>query len=150
MNKKEFINTILEKGIIDENIHFKARNFLKGYLDTHSFLQTLQEIDSSVYKYYVPMRYQTELLNNKINLYALIDLKDINKQKSIFIASSIKDLRFAKTSTLNELDIFFKKVRFDNLFFDSQIKYITKKFINEYVEAKFEFIANKKISYKIL
>jgi len=150
MNKKEFINTILEKGIIDQNIHFKARNFLKGYLDTHSFLQTLQEIDSSVYKYYVPMRYQTELLNNKINLYALIDLKDINKQKSIFIASSIKDLRFAKTSTLNELDIFFKKVRFDNLFFDSQIKYITKKFINEYVEAKFEFIANKKISYKIL
>ena len=150
MNKKEFINTILEKGIIDQNIHFKARNFLKGYLDTHSFLQTLQEIDSSVYKYYVPMRYQTELLNNKINLYALIDLKDINKQKSIFIASSIKELRFAKTSTLNELDIFFKKVRFDNLFFDSQIKYITKKFINEYVEAKFEFIANKKISYKIL
>ena len=145
MNKKEFIQIILDEGIINKNIHFKARHYLKGFLDTQSFLQTLQEIDTSVYKYYVPMDCKYEILNGKINLYAFIDLKDINKQRSIFTASSIKDLEFAKISTLNELDIFFKKVRFDNFLFDRQIKTITKKFINEYVEAKFIFLSTKNL-----
>ena len=150
MNKKDFIKIILDEGTINENIHLKARNYLKGFLDTQSFLQTLQEIDSSVYKYYVPMDYQYEILNGKINLYSLIDLKDINKQRSIFTASSIKDLEFAKISTLNELDIFFKKVRFYNSLFDRQIKNITNKFIYEYVEAKFEFISNKNPHIKLI
>ena len=145
MNKKEFIQIILDQGIINKNIHFKARHYLKGFLDTQCFLQTLQEIDTTVYKYYVPMDCKYEIFNGKINLYAFIDLKDINKQRSIFTASSIKDLEFAKISTLNELDIFFKKVRFDNFLFDFQIKNITKKFINEYVEAKFLFLSNKNL-----
>lgn len=150
MNKKEFIKIILDEGIINEDVHFKARNYLKGFLDTQSFLQTLQEIDSSIYKYYVPMECQYEILNGKINLYSSIDLKDINKQKSIFNASSIKDLEFAKTSTLNELNIFFKKVRFDNLSFDRQIKTIANEFIKEYVEAKYEFLSNKKPHIKFI
>ena len=92
-------------------------------------------------------------LKSKIEIDYQSSLKSKDKSKIStyrLILSSIKDLEFAKISTLNELDIFFKKVRFDNFLFDRQMKTITNKFIYEYVEAKFEFLSTKYTSQRIV
>ena len=98
---------------------------------------TLQEIDSSVYKYYVPMDIDyREIFNNQILLFNFKDLMDINEQKSVFLASNLNNLRLANEYTQKKLDIFFKKPRFQNTSFDKNIKTYTSEFIDEFVDFK--------------
>ena len=137
MNREDFIKKIYHVGIIDKELHYEARNNLKGVLHNQNFLVTLQEIDSSVYKYYVPMDIDySEIFNNRIFLYNFKDLMDLNEQKSVFLASNPTDLIIANEYTQKKLDIFFKKPRFQNTFFDLNLKTCTRKFINEFVEFK--------------
>ena len=137
MNREDFIKKIFEAGFIDRKLHYEARNNLNGVLHTKNFLVTLQEIDSSVYKYWVPMDIDySEIFNNQILLFNFKDLMDLNEQKSVFLASNPKDLIIANEYTQKKLDNFFKKPRFQNTSFDLNLKTFTRQFINEFVEFK--------------
>ena len=98
---------------------------------------TLQEIDSSVYKYYVPMDIDySEIFNNQILFFNFKDLMDMNEQKSVFLASNQNNLKLANEYTQKKLDIFFKKPRFQNISFDLYLKTYTSQFIDEFVDFK--------------
>ena len=137
MNREDFIKKILDAGVIDKKLHFEARRNFGEFLFTQCFLMTLQEIDSSVYKYYVPMDIDyREIFNNQILLFNFKDLMDINEQKSVFLASNLNDLGLANEYTQKKLDIFFKKPRFQNISFDLYLKTYTRQFIDEFVDFK--------------
>ena len=141
MNIENFIKKIHHIGIIDKQLHYEARRNLIGVLCTESFLMTLQEIDSSVYKHYVPMEIDySEIFNNKILLFNYKDLMDLNEQKSVFLSSNPRDLIFAKEYTQKKLDNFFIKPRFKNNSFDLDLKLIMKRFINEFVAFKMFYL----------
>ena len=141
MNREDFIKKIIEAGVIDKKLHYEAINKAKRnsgeVLFTKCFLMTLQEIDSSVYKYYVPMDIDySEIFNNQILFFNFKDLMDINEQKSVFLASNLNNLRLANEYTQKKLDIFFKKPRFQNISFDLYLKTYTSQFIDEFVDFK--------------
>ena len=141
MNREDFIKKIIEAGVIDKKLHYEARNKARRnwgeFLFTECFLMTLQEIDSSVYKYYVPMDIDySEIFNNQILFFNFKDLMDINEQKSVFLASNQNNLRLANEYTQKKLDIFFKKPRFQNISFDLYLKTYTSQFIDEFVDFK--------------
>ena len=141
MNREDFIKKIIEAGVIDEKLHYEARNKARRnweeFLFTECFLMTLQEIDSSVYKYYVPMDIDySEIFNNQILFFNFKDLMDMNEQKSVFLASNQNNLRLANEYTQKKLDIFFKKPRFQSISFDLYLKTYTSQFIYEFVDFK--------------
>ena len=141
MNREDFIKKIIEAGVIDKKLHYEARNKVGRnsgeFLFTECFLMTLQEIDSSVYKYYVPMDIDySEIFNTQILLFNFKDLMDINEQKSVFLASNLNNLRLANEYTQKKLDIFFKKPRFQSISFDLYLKTYTSQFIDEFVDFK--------------
>ena len=141
MNREDFIKKIIEAGVIDKKLHYELRNKARinweRFLFTECFLMTLQAIDSSVYKYYVPMDIDySEIFNNQILFFNFKDLMDINEQKSVFLASNLNNLRLANEYTQNKLDIFFKKPRFQNIPFDLYLKTYTSQFIDEFVDLK--------------
>jgi len=141
MNREDFIKKIIEAGVIDKKLHYEARNKARRNLGevlfTQCFLMTLQEIDSSVYKYYVPMDIDySEIFNNQILIFNFKDLMDINEQKSVFLASNLNNLTLASEYTQKKLDIFFKKPRFQSISFDLYLKTYTSQFIDEFVDFK--------------
>ena len=141
MNREDFIKKIIEAGVIDKKLHYEARNKVGRnsgeVFFTKCFLMTLQEIDSSVYKYYVPMDIDyPEIFNNQILVFNFKDLMDMNEQKSVFLASNQNNLKLANEYTQKKLDIFFKKPRFQNISFDLYLKTYTSQFIYEFVDFK--------------
>ena len=141
MNREDFIKKIIEAGVIDKKLHYEARNKVGRnsgeVFFTKCFLMTLQEIDSSVYKYYVPMDIDySEIFNNQILFFNFKDLMDMNEQKSVFLASNQNNLKLANEYTQKKLDIFFKKPRFKNISFDLYLKTYTSQFIYEFVDFK--------------
>lgn len=141
MNREDFIKKIIEAGVIDKKLHSEARNKVGRnsgeVFFTECFLMTLQEIDSSVYKYYVPMDIDySEIFNNQILFFNFKDLMDMNEQKSVFLASNQNNLKLANEYTQKKLDIFFKKPRFQNISFDLYLKTYTSQFIDEFVDFK--------------
>ena len=141
MNREDFIKKIIEAGVIDKKLHYEARNKLGRnsgeVFFTKCFLMTLQEIDSSVYKYYVPMDIDySEIFNNQILFFNIKDLMDMNEQKSVFLASNQNNLKLANEYTQKKLDIFFKKPRFHSISFDLYLKTYTSQFIYEFVDFK--------------
>lgn len=141
MNREDFIKKIIEAGVIDKKLHYEARNkFGRNSGEvffTECFLMTLQEIDSSVYKYYVPMDIDySEIFNNQILFFNFKDLMDMNEQKSVFLASNQNNLKLANEYTQKKLDIFFKKPRFQSISFDLYLKTYTSQFIDEFVDFK--------------
>ena len=141
MNREDFIKKIIEAGVIDKKLHYEVRNKVRRnsgeVLFTECFLMTLQEIDSSVYKYYVPMDIDySEIFNNQILFFNFKDLMDMNEQKSVFLASNENNLKLANEYTQKKLDIFFKKPRFQSISFDLYLKTYTSQFIDEFVDFK--------------
>ena len=141
MNREDFIKKIIEAGVIDKKLHYEVRNKVRRnsgeVLFTECFLMTLQEIDSSVYKYYVPMDIDyREIFNNQILFFNFKDLMDMNEQKSVFLASNQNNLKLANEYTQKKLDIFFKKPRFQSISFDLYLKTYTSQFIDEFVDFK--------------
>ena len=101
MKKKEFIKIILNIGTIDRNVYLTGLSLLEDCLCNKSFLMTLQEIDSSVFKYFPPMDIdETVILDNLILFFNYQDCVDFNEQKSIFMARNTNHLIIAKMHTL--------------------------------------------------
>ena len=141
MNREDLIKKIYNVGNIDKKIHYEAQNNLIGVLCSKSFLMTLQEIDSSVFKYYAPMDVDEIVpLENKTLLFNYQDCRDYNEKKSIFLATNPNNLVLAKNYTLRKIDIFFKKPRFINNSFDLELKNYTKGFIEEFFTYKINLL----------
>ena len=141
MTKNEFIKIILKIGIIDKNSYLTGLALLEGCLCNKSFLMTLQEIDSSVFKYYPTMDIdETVILDNCIIFFNYQDCIDLNEQRSIFMASNPNHLIIAKIHTLKKLDYFFIKPRFKNRSFDIDLKINIREFINKFVESKLNLL----------
>ena len=141
MTKNEFIKIILKIGIIDKNSYLTGLALLEGCLCNKSFLMTLQEIDSSVFKYYPTMDIdETVILDNCIIFFNYQDCIDLNEQRSIFMASNPNHLIIAKINTLKKLDYFFIKPRFKNRSFDNDLKINIREFINKFVESKLNLL----------
>ena len=110
-------------------------------LRSQSFLLTLQEIDSSVFKYYPPMDVDEIVRLEKITLlFNYEDCRDYNEKSSIFLATNPNNLVLAKNHTLRKIDIFFKKPRFINNTFDLELKNFTKEFIEEFFKYKINLL----------
>ena len=106
-----------------------------------SFLSTLQEIDSSVFKYYPPMNIDEIVpLEKTTLLFNYQDCRDNNEQKSIFLATNPNNLVLAKNHTLRKIDLFFNKPRFINSSFDLELKNFTKGFIKEFFNYKINLL----------
>tara|TARA_Y100000589_G_scaffold263600_1_gene254107 strand:- start:868 stop:1068 length:201 start_codon:yes stop_codon:yes gene_type:complete len=62
-------------------------------------------------------------------------MKDKNNKKSIFSANSYSEIMLAKKYTMNKLNRFFEKVRFDSIE-DQIVKMATRLFIRSFVYEK--------------
>ena len=62
-------------------------------------------------------------------------MKDKNNKKSIFSANSYSEIMLAKKYTMNKLNRFFEKVRFDPIE-DQIVKMATRLFIRSFVYEK--------------
>ena len=70
----------------------------------------LQEIDSSIYKYYPPMEIdEVVILDKMILFFNYEDCIDLDQKKSIFLASNPNHLIIARNNSLIKLENFFKK-----------------------------------------
>ena len=63
------------------------------------------------------------------------EMKDKNNKKSIFSANSYSEIMLAKKYTMNKLNRFFEKVRFDSIE-DQIVKMATRLFIRSFVYEK--------------
>ena len=145
MNRKDLIKKIYNDGKIDkmtfgETIENLKENSIED-LRSQSFLLTLQEIDSSVFKYYPPMDVDEIVRLEKITLlFNYEDCIDYNEKSSIFLATNPNNLILAKNHTLRKIDLFFNKPRFINSSFDLEIKNFTKGFIKEFFKYKINLL----------
>ncbi len=141
MNRDEFIKKIIIAGTINKNLFLFSLKELKGSLCNTSFLMTLQEIDSSIYKYYPPMEIdEVVILDKMILFFNYQDCIDLDQKKSIFLASNPNHLIMARNNTLIKLENFFKKPRFHNSLFDIDLKINIREFINQFVEYKLKLL----------
>ena len=145
MNREDLIKKIYNAGKIDKITYGEIIGNLKGNLIgdllSQSFLLTLQEIDSSVYKYHAPMDIDEVVPLEKITLlFNYQDCSDHNEQKSIFLATNPNNLILAKNHTLRKIDLFFNKPRFIDSSFDLEIKNFTKGFIKEFFKYKINLL----------
>tara|TARA_Y100000994_G_scaffold116200_1_gene95447 strand:- start:8 stop:451 length:444 start_codon:yes stop_codon:yes gene_type:complete len=141
MNREDLIKKIYNYGNIGKKIHYEIQNNLIGVSCSKSFLITLQEIDSSVFKYYPPMDVDEIVPLEKITLlFNYEDCRDYNEKSSIFLATNPNNLVLAKNHTLRKIDIFFKKPRFINNSFDLELKNFTKGFIEEFFKYKINLL----------
>ena len=85
MNRDEFIKKIIIEGTINKNLFLFSLKELKGSLCNTCFLMTLQEIDSSIYKYYPPMDIdEVVILDKMILFFNYQDCIELDEKKVFF------------------------------------------------------------------
>ena len=129
MNEREFIKLIIHHGKVDSDI-FHESFFVEDSFKIQEVFRILQEIDSTVHMNFYPM---------ELDFLKIHEMKDKNNKKSIFNSSTTPEIMLSKKYTMNKLNDFFQKLRFNPI--EDQIIYLaTRLFIRDFVYQKMDYL----------